>query len=572
MSFKYGISGLSFRDGTSVTLPETGVVAVVGPNNAGKSLALREVFTEMTQQPDQRPEKLVLDQVTFAREGSEADFEDWLDANAYRHFSMSGGLKIPVYTRAFASAPREHLLGDWRSGNPFMPYASNFLTFLAAAEGRLGMISEAGAFDELEDVPSQPLQVLYKRPELMTELSDTCFEAFGQPLTLSQGWGMNLRLHVGSTDHEPQLHMTQEYASALKQMPLLATQGDGMRGFMGLMLAVMTSRYRVIIVDEPEAFLHPPQARLLGKKLAELSQGQTQVLTATHDVNFLQGLIEGSGSVSSTIVRLDRPARGGPTRASVLERDRLKQLVTDPLLQMTNVLDGAFHRGVVVSESDADSLFYAASLRANRIQAGGTAPDLFFTQSGGKERLPAVAEALRSLNMPVCVIADFDVLRQEALVKKILEALGGDFGSIADDLKLVRTTVDSIGAPPLISAVQDGIKELLEGRGSEKIAPADVKAIRSIAKVHDPWRTIKQTGIRGLPQGDASVASVRLLESLATSGLFVVPVGELERWVPTTSGKSSRWVAQVLESRIHEDTNSEAAKFVNSVARFLSGE
>jgi len=45
-------------------------------------------------------------------------------------------------------------------------------------------------------------------------------------------------------------------------VPLVGDQGDGVRSFVGLLLDTMVSM-PIVLIDEPEVFLHPPHARLL---------------------------------------------------------------------------------------------------------------------------------------------------------------------------------------------------------------------------------------------------------------------------------------------------------------------
>lgn len=38
-------------------------------------------------------------------------------------------------------------------------------------------------------------------------------------------------------------------------------QGDGFRSLVGIILGLLFSKGRIVLLDEPEAFLHPAQAR-----------------------------------------------------------------------------------------------------------------------------------------------------------------------------------------------------------------------------------------------------------------------------------------------------------------------
>jgi hypothetical protein len=179
-----------------------------------------------------------------------------------------------------------------------------------------------------------------------------------------------------------------------------------MRSFIGVMLAVVTGSHPVMLIDEPEAFLHPPQARLLGRRLASEAR-DVQVLVATHSIDFLLGLLQ-SEAPNLTVVRLTRT--GDVNAVRVLAHDQIGQLWGDPLLASSRILDGLFHRGVVLCEGDADARYYGAVLDS---ADADRAHDLLFTHCGGKARMPMVIRALSSLDVPVAAIADFDVLERK---------------------------------------------------------------------------------------------------------------------------------------------------------------
>jgi ABC-type cobalamin/Fe3+-siderophores transport system ATPase subunit len=48
MTFVTRVRSVTFSDGRELEVPETGVVVLVGPNNSGKSAALREIYRLLT--------------------------------------------------------------------------------------------------------------------------------------------------------------------------------------------------------------------------------------------------------------------------------------------------------------------------------------------------------------------------------------------------------------------------------------------------------------------------------------------------------------------------------------------
>jgi hypothetical protein len=130
----------------------------------------------------------------------------------------------------------------------------------------------------------------------------------------------------------------------LEALPTLESQGDGMRSFAGVILATSVGRETVLLIDEPEAFLHPPQARLLGASLVEDRPEGRQIFVATHSGDVLRGVLDSN----SCDIRVLRLTREGPfNRARLLHNDRIRELWGDPLLRHSNILDGLFHECVV---------------------------------------------------------------------------------------------------------------------------------------------------------------------------------------------------------------------------------
>jgi hypothetical protein len=561
--FRFAVDSITFNDGTVVEVPEEGVLVLVGPNNSGKSAALRDILRHIQQPPGAQPPPIVVLALRVKTEGSVNDLETWLSQHAFSVDRPDGR----YFHRPQADARWENLQAEWQGQQSYKPLLNPFIVFFAAADQRLGLLADAGVYDPTSQAPDAPIQVLFARPELEKALSDIAYEAFGVHVTVSKIWGGGHQLLMGQVDEQPTIPASQAYVEAVRALPPLAQQGDGVRSFMGLMLALTTAQFPVIIMDEPEAFLHPPQARLLGRKLATEAPSRTQVFVATHDSDVLQGLLATS-EVSVTVARLVRD--GTINRVAVLESSKLRALWRDPLLRYSNVLQGLFHRGVVVSEADTDSRYYAAVLDATRERESLPPHDLLFTQSGGKQRLPTVLRALHAVAVPVALVADFDVLRGEALLKEIVQELGGQWAHLATDWRAVTATIEQGGSAPSITVVREQILKVLDQATDATLTPDQASEIRQITRVDDAWRRAKQAGLSIVPQGEPSQRATRLIDALASLGLFVVTVGEIERWAPDIPGHGPAWVGAAIEQRRHEDPRSGAATFVESVAAFFA--
>ncbi|WP_455833573.1 ATP-dependent nuclease [Pseudarthrobacter siccitolerans] len=341
---------------------------------------------------------------------------------------------------------------------------------------------------------------------------------------------------------------------------------------MGLLLHILGGVHHVTLVDEPEAFLHPPQARRLGQVLAERTAGSQQVFMATHSSDVVQGALDSNAPV--TIIRMTRT--GDKNSASVLNSESVKELWSDPLLRYSNVLDGLFHDAVVLCESDSDCRYYAAVLDALRDEGGsqpsGTGvrrPQLLFTHCGGKARMASVVDSLRAAGVPVIVIADFDVLKNAPDVSRLITALGGQFSDVQADLNVISSALTSEVRPVSKIVVEDELHRRLNSISRANLTKSDMDSLRSILRVESGWDRAKRSGIDAIPQGDPSRRSATLLAALADLGLLVVPVGELERFVPAVAGHGPSWVTEVLRQGLHKSSGVAAREFIGSIEKLV---
>ena len=333
---------------------------------------------------------------------------------------------------------------------------------------------------------------------------------------------------------------------------------------MGVLLHSLVVNHTVIMIDEPEAFLHPPQARLLGQMIVKEAPQGRQLFLATHSGDFLRGLLD-TQSNRVRILRIQRNNEINPIKE--LDSNGIKKVWGDPILRYSNVLDGIFHNKVVLCESDGDCRFYAAIMDAIMEPSGDARREhIMFLHCGGKARMPVVVDSLRNLDVPVLVIADFDVLNSEMPLRKIVEALGASWNSVKSNWRLVKKAIED-KKPELSSAeVTHEIRIVLDAIQESAFPSSAKKKIQSILRRSSPWSTAKSVGKAYIPSGDPTVAYNAMREELGRVGLFVVPVGELEGFDRSNGGHGPKWVNAVLERDLSCDSELEIARsFVREI-------
>lgn len=540
----------------AVSVGESDLIVLIGPNNAGKSAGLREIQQHVREAVD----GVVIKELTTVKRGNEEEFVAWLLEVASR---MPPGREDQVVgwnaEMNFVNAKAR-----WREENGKATNLTDFLILLVNAETRLGLAGSVANFDPRTNVPRQPLQRLLADPRAERRLSSGVETAYGSPVSVDRAGGSAIHLLLGRARSEARLD-NEDYLAETAALPLVSDQGDGVRSFIGLLLALEAAPYPVVLVDEPEAFLHPPQAREIGRQLASTSGSQRFV--ATHDSDVLLGLLD--RAQNPLIIRLRR--EGDSNVPAVLSQERVKELWSDPSFRYSRLLDGLFHRGAVICEADGDATLYAAALDAELEERGAPASDFLFTQCGGKHKMAAAIRALCPMGVPVASIVDFDVLRDETVIAEIVDALGGNWDDYGGEWNTVRAAIESLAveAAP-VGDVADEIQAILGQDRTARLTEAQSRRIREITKRIDGWKQVKQRGgIASVRHGNARAAADNLLNRLGEIGLFLVPVGELEGWAPTIGLHGPEFVDRALTEKVHKDS-ADLRAFVSAAAEFLA--
>jgi len=562
MPLQAWVSHLVFTGGSPLDFGPDDVIVIVGPNNAGKSEALRGIRSKLE---DPRAENPVINSLEVGRSGTFEDLAHLFGSMGFER-SVNGQRQFHAFGTAIATAQAEY---EWnRAGGP-LGTLSRFLCEFVNAEQRLTLANPSENFSVVHQTPSNPIQYLLLNDQLELRLSRQFRKAFDTDLVVHRNAGNQIPLYVGPRPipQQGQDRLSVEYIREIEKLSLLQQQGDGMRAFAGLLLAVSVGSQTILLIDEPEAFLHPPQARYLGKTLVSDKPLGRQMFIATHSGDILRGVLD-SGSANVRVVRIRRA--GTNTSVTELNNERVTELWNDPLLRYSNVLDGVFHERVIVCESDADARFYAAvsDATADIAEEQPRRSDVMFTHCGGKDRIPTLVRALRHVDVPVSVISDFDVLNGEQPLRAIVEALGGIWTNLEKDWQTIRTSIDS-KKPELSSAeVAADIDQVLRKIADPIFPKAARESIQKILRRSSPWSTAKTVGKPFVPNGEPTTTCERLLRELNRLGVFVVEVGEVEGFARSVGGHGPAWVNEVLKKDLRNDPELGAARdFVNRVVR-----
>lgn len=521
-------------------MPSTGVVCIIGANNSGKSRLLRDVSILLKDGSDEVPivlrslevEKPLQTQITEAGGGVDQFgyldetykeiVKTWLKGNSGgQGTDYQGNLCFTATGTGVSHTPFSRLVQYFqneRLSSEVYPFFVNEVLHPSASLNH--SLSAEGGNSELE---GSYLAMLSRWGDTERRFSQIFERVFGQKLMFDRFTGFQ-GMRLGEAPKNPYDEYGRPLNSSVefvRELPKLQSQGNGIQHFMGPLCALQLGNAGIVLLDEPETYLHPPQAKELGKIVGESSvERDKQVLIATHDKDFVAGLLESGASV--LFLRVDRQGSINPIQ-QVTTND-LKWLWNNPVLRYSNLLAGMFYKQVVVCEADGDCRMYNAVLDSllEKNELDRSASQTLFLPSGGKSGVATRAQALSRLSVPTKVVLDFDVLLDEpSVLRKIVESLQQEW------TESLRNQFDTTKQ----AIIDNGLNA-----------------------------TAKSSGLSVLPAGAATRSANELIRTLGSMGVFIVPVGELESFNKETSREKSAWVDEQLTNKFHE-TNKDIRRF-----------
>lgn len=547
------IKEITFSGAQKIAVDKNDIVVIVGPNNAGKSVTLKALNEFVKNAKYKNP---VVSAVDIISEGDKDSWREHFEKESIQTTDAHQRLNFAGLGYSFLEHEIDHRSSNLSGGLSNM--TSAFCNFLGT-EQRLSAIHPPSSINITNQAPQHPIHFLQRDDTIESKFSEIFRKAFGKDLVVHRNAGNTVPLHVGDKPEikEGEDRVSMSYLKRLEELPTLHEQGDGMKSFVGVMLNTMISKKSITLIDEPEAFLHPPQARLLGQMLAKRDKNSGQLIISTHSGDFLRGIVDSSPD-NLKIIRIRRD--GDSNVISELSKSEVSEIWNDPLLRHSNVLDGLFHEKVVVCEADSDCRFYSSISQSVYEQNESTYPDVLLTHCGGKHRIPVVVNSLKKLGVPVSVIADFDVLNSSKPLKTIWESLGGNWTDIESNWKIVKDEIEKKKPELSSDDVKSEITAILGAVTDRQFPSPDKKKIEAILKKSSAWSHAKSTGKYYIPSGNASKAFDDLVVAMNKLNLFIVEVGEVECFVKSVGNHGPKWVSEVLTRDIDNDPEFEVAR------------
>jgi energy-coupling factor transporter ATP-binding protein EcfA2 len=589
------IEAVSLQGITSLALK--GLIVVVGPNSSGKTTLLREIHSAVS---GVEKKLLIAQEISYRSLPPVGEF--------IRHFSATNDLAEvvgPGNAQRFKKLGHQYgtqvgVGGDWRKNeledlyrqqenfvrNPITeatkstPYLQQLGLIECSAlfiENRLVITQGTGIFDTAQGVPGNALQALRLNDEAQERLTKEVLKVFRRGAWLDISGGASLGIKISDNEYIPD-YKDRASPSKMRTFRSLDAEGEGVRSYISICITLLLARRPLCLIDEPEMCLHPPQARAIGRFIGEYgAQPEGCTLVATHSSHVLRGILEKNKEVS--VIRLKRRENG--FFATHVSPEILTQATRKPLSRSEIILDGLFTEGVVLCESDGDRIVYESVLQT----LPPPFPDLRFIPVGGTGGFKETAKLFRALGVPVAIASDFDLLLKNEL-PDVVTALGvTELPALKDKINGLREKIFNEARGLTAECAIKRAEEVIQSFKARTVQSEHgnfeaVSELRSelslLSREFSPQQNLKLKGLAGAPEGlQGEINS--LIADLKRSGLFLVPCGELESWVPmlmsgVTRENKSLWATEAAR-RIedHGEREDDIWAYIRSIVGYFKG-
>lgn len=559
------IKSITTKSGQNIPLNKISIL--VGANNVGKSQTLGDILQRM--EIGVASKSILLDKIVFEKPTTFDDFFTNLelkDSSRNLNAKVIHGIKNNLSQVDTLEFDYENFKQRFERADNIDFFLGKFSKFKVShldASSRLQLVKTSLSFNPDTENPQNIIQSLYIQEDNEEMLRQAFEEAFSMSIMLDYSGLKDFCLRVAKEFPEIPKDPREAY-KITKEFNKIDNQGDGFRSFVGIILSLLFSKDRIILLDEPEAFLHPAQARFLGKWIADNSSSlEGQLIIATHNANFLNGVLSSDQSID--IYRLNRIE--DTTSFNLIPPEATDKLSKSPMLSSQRILEAIFHKGVLVCEADADRTVYqtVSTLEFNN-------QEILFVHSHNKQTLKDVAKLLLDAKIPVAVVADIDLLNDENDYKKLIETFSGE--TITEDLlekrNRIAISINQKADEEILNSLKEDLKEFINQLDANQHTFDGAKgAINRIRSGITKWKEPKEKGIVGFPT-DIQDEVRGLLEELKNMNIFLVSVGELEGWMDLGVRKKSKWIIKALDEIFAGNTSEELKGFVNMMIEKIS--
>lgn len=532
--YQFKINSISFKNGDSYSPGKINIV--IGANNSGKSQFLKEIRSTILGNTDgpngpyvYDTNNVITDSIDLALPKNAEDLDGSYGLTGHvvrgmngwrvRDFCNIGTQLSPSSGYTYRSLPCSFSLqDDWHAclNNLLQPNETDhsleekerqrqILQFLgpmfidyAGTEDRL-LLSTGEPARGVRDDSYNTLSAALDVDETCSTISETVKRLFHKDIALDNTTSRQSVVPVVSEDFSGyrNSHNSSVKLTYMQNATQLRNEGDGFRSYVTILLTVMGASKPILLVDEPEAFLHPTYAMELGKQLGTmLAESDTlqNAFISTHSSYFLQGILDSAGSEVS-LIRLKR--NGDESTFNIVENDEIEKLKNRSDYS-PQYIDALFSKEAILVEAPRDAIVYSAL--CDKIYE---IDNPIFVSTNGKDAFKNLKKFYKATGLPCKCVCDFDIINDHDKFSNLMKA----FSVNSEIRQIALSAADSLKKAYRKLAVQE---------------TSDEKEIAALIK-----KSYKTDVFSGIPDS-VRQACCESLRDLDRFGIYVLTTGELE--------------------------------------------
>jgi putative ATP-dependent endonuclease of the OLD family len=238
-------------------------------------------------------------------------------------------------------------------------------------------------------------------------------------------------------------------------------------------------RTTLLLIDEPELYLHPQAIEVVRAALGRLAGDGYQIIITTHSAN----MIARTDAPNTLLIR--RSAQDG-TKCYPRIKDAVKDAIdgaghqSEILFALTNASKILFSERVVITEGKTERNLLPAVFH----DLTGSTPDeekIGLVDIGGTSNIPATMQVLSTMGLPCKAIVDLDFAFKVAPIKGLLDPENADLAACKAILVQLRDAsqigLDAAGLPMRFNDVT--------AAAAFELLACQPNALQSILRLHE---------------------------------------------------------------------------------------
>ena len=559
---------ISSSDERLIELDIGTITVLVGPNNSGKSKMLQEISHFCN--TGFKHNDVIIDNIIF-KNIDNSNLDQVLKDNTYK-IPKNNNIFREGYNSNHIGIGHEHtstyidrgqlknmLLNPNNDTKQYCKYYQQCKTIFLGGKDRTNNICMQQPMGNMHKPPRSSFGILFYNDDKRSKLQDILYDAFNKYLIIDTTSASG-NYKISYSDIAPKIGQEKSLENAnirfQETAEPISSMSDGVKAYTAILTEIVAGDHDTLLIDEPEAFLHPTLSFKLGNEVSKIMQHSgKQLFVATHSEYFLMGCIQ--SGIEIEIIRLNY--KNNIPSATIIPKFEISKMMHDPMLRSTRIIASLFYDAVVVTEGDSDRAFYE---EVNRrlldfpdASSNKGIDNCLFINAHSKHTIEKIVKPLRSFGIPVAAVVDLDILLDGW--KKIKDSLYFD-------------TISETGFKATIDGLKNQFKQILK----ETYANLNDEQFQKELK-----KTIKEKGITFFDANN-QIPLKQLYNNLAEYGLFIVINGELESWLKKlgVNVQKSQWLSAIFDemgSNPRADsyvrpTEDDVWEFINKISKWFN--